>query len=74
MFSEKTISMGSTNITRKAFGQLSELNLTMDNVKSQFTDMLMSDIYANLAASHEVSDADKIKYRLIMAFLEGFVV
>jgi len=73
MYSENTLSFGSTNITKKAFGQLSELNLTLD-CGLEPCEALKNDIGRELAAALKVTDPKTIKYRHIMAWLEGFVV
>jgi len=71
---EKQISLGSTNITKKAFGQLSELNLFVDSVESEFVSQLRSDMAENCRVSKRMCDPHDIKYNPIKAFVEGFLV
>lgn len=74
LYSEKTISMGSANITKKAFNQLSELNFTIQRDHSSFVLQLLADVQQNLATATIVSDPRALRYNVIMAFLEGFLV
>ena len=74
VMNEGLISFGSTNITKKAFGQLSELNLFVKNTESQLRADLLSDIEKNREMSVRVSDFRRIKYNRVLAFLEGFLV
>ena len=74
VMNEKMISFGSTNITKKAFGQLSELNLFVKNTESQFRTDLLADIEKNREMSARVSNFGSIKYNRMLAFLEGFLV
>ena len=72
--SEKTISLGSTNITKKAFGQLDELNLFLNNDDSSFKQSLYESIAHDISISRKADDYKKIKYNRILAFFEGFLV
>lgn len=74
VMNEKIISFGSTNITKKAFGQLDELNLFIDNGPSAFRDALYESIVENSAYFTRVEEHKKIKYNRLLAFLEGFLV
>jgi len=74
MYSEKMLSMGSSNITKKAFEQLSELNLTVINDGSEFVCSVTRNVDGELTAAHFVGDYKDVKYRRLMAWLEGFVV
>lgn len=74
VMSEKLISFGSTNITRKAFAQLNELNLFVPNEDSAFQRELLRSIQEDLAESRRVTRAEEIPYNKLLAFLEGFVV
>lgn len=71
---EKTVSLGSTNITKKAFGQLSELNLFFERPESAFVTRLLENIEENHRISERVGDYRKIKYNRLLAFFEGFLV
>jgi cardiolipin synthase len=74
MINDEYISFGSTNITKKAFGQLSELNLFIKNVDSEFRRALMADIEKNYSAARRINDYKEIKYNRALAFFEGFLV
>ena len=74
VMSEKTISFGSTNITKKAFAQLDELNLFVPNEDSDFQREMLRSIQADLAESRRVTRTEEIPYNRLLAFLEGFVV
>ena len=74
VMSEKLISFGSTNITRKAFAQLDELNLFVPNVDSEFQRAMLCSVSSDLQESRRVSRAEEIPYNRLLAFLEGFVV
>lgn len=74
VINEKMISFGSTNITKKAFGQLDELNLQIENVACPLRDALFESIADNQALAHKITDDKEIKYNRFLAFLEGFLV
>ena len=74
MINDEYISFGSTNITKKAFGQLSELNLFVRNADSEFRRILAADIEKNYAAAREITSYKDIKYNRLLAFVEGFLV
>ena len=68
------ITFGSTNITKKAFKQLSELNLFIKNVESNIRNDLMKSIKENQSLSQEITSYKDIKYNKLMAFVEGVLV
>ena len=72
--SEKMISLGSTNITKKAFSQLSELNLFLKNGDDELASSLVGAMKENYALSKKVNDPKYIKYNPLKAFFEGFLV
>ena len=74
MMNENTISFGSTNITKKAFGQLSELNLFVPNGDFDFAEALRRSVAADVAEAAPVMDAKALRYRPLVAFLEGLLV
>ena len=74
VINDEYISFGSTNITKKAFGQLSELNLFIKNVDSDFRKTLAADVEKNYAAARRVNSYKEIKYNRLLAFFEGFLV
>lgn len=74
VMSEKEISFGSANITKKAFRQLSECNLTVKNDASSFCEAIRENERKNEEAAREVRDHREIRYRRLYAFLEGTLV
>jgi phosphatidylserine/phosphatidylglycerophosphate/cardiolipin synthase-like enzyme len=74
MISEKMISLGSTNITKKAFRQLDELNLFLENRPSAFCDALLASVRENHALARRVTSYKEIAYRRLYALLEGFFI
>ncbi len=72
--SEKTMSFGSTNITKKAFCQLSELNLFCKNCDVDFCHALAASMEEKYAEATEITDPKTIKYRPVLAFFEGMLV
>jgi phosphatidylserine/phosphatidylglycerophosphate/cardiolipin synthase-like enzyme len=71
---EKMVSFGSTNITKKAFCQLSELNLFLHNNGAALPTAILQNEKERMAEATRVSDYRKIRYNAPLAFLEGFVV
>ena len=71
---EKMLSLGSTNITKKAFSQLSELNLFSSLKENPLIPALDAAMKENYALSKHVSDYKTIKYNPLKAFIEGFLV
>ena len=74
ILTEKTLSFGSTNITKKAFAQLSELNLFLPRTDCPFVRDAEAYVRGIVEASKRVADAREIKYRRPIAFLEGLIV
>lgn len=70
---ENWVSFGSTNITKKAFGQLNELNLFLRRGSAAAED-LMADVAVNHGLSQRVEDWRKVRYNGLLAWLEGFLV
>jgi cardiolipin synthase len=71
---DSMISFGSTNITKKAFGQLDELNLFLKNNECDFKRALYKSIADDIGASQRVYDYKKVRYNRLLAFFEGFLV
>ena len=67
-------SLGSTNITKKAFAQLNELNLFVQKSDSGFDSALMKSICDDIQEARRVSRYQEIRYNPLVAFLEGFLV
>ena len=75
ILSEKAVSLGSTNITKKAFGQLDELNLALKMREDDpFTIALRASLARELAEAERPADYKKITYRPLVAFFEGLLV
>ena len=70
---EEWVSFGSTNITKKAFGQLSELNLFLPR-GSEAAQKLMQSVRENHALSRRIGSWRDVKYNRLLAWLEGFLV
>lgn len=70
---ERWVSFGSTNITKKAFGQLNELNLFLPR-GGDAAEKLMADVAANHGLSRRVDDWRQVRYNGLLAWLEGFLV
>jgi len=74
IITEDLISFGSTNITKKAFRQLDELNLFVKNEPSVFCNAVYADVERNLEMAQRITSHREVKYRRRVAFLEGFLV
>ncbi len=74
VLSEKEISLGSTNITKKAFCQLDELNLCIKNGESPLALALKEDLAFELAAAVRAHTPADVPYSRILSFFEGFLV
>ena len=68
------ISIGSTNITKKAFNQLDELNLFIKNIDSDLKDKLLASIKENINRSIKIKHYKEIKYNKTLASIERFLV
>ena len=73
VLSENVISLGSTNINKKAMNQLDEINLFVENCDSQFTNDLYQSVGENINISKKVKTKE-IKYNKFIAFMEGFLM
>ncbi len=72
--SEQTVSLGSTNLTKKAFEQLDELNLFVQGEGNAFSDAVRVSLANERKQSARIRSYKQLRYRPIMAFLEGFLV
>ena len=70
---EDWVSFGSCNITKKAFGQLDELNLFLHR-GGDTAETLMADVVKNHALSRRVENWREVRYNGFLAWLEGFLV
>jgi len=71
---ESWISFGSTNITKKAFRQLSELNLFVKNDESAFCKALRESVAENQHLSKQITDYKTISYNYILGWAEGLLL
>ena len=71
---EKTVSFGSANITKKAFSQLDELNFARSNTPDPFTAALAEVLRAELDGAKRIENEKEIKYRRLIALFEGLIV
>ena len=70
---EAVVSFGSTNINKKAFKQLDELNLFVENKDCKFVSNLFNSVFENISLSEKV-DKNDIKYSKVRAFIEGILM
>ena len=74
IIADDLISFGSTNITKKAFKQLNELNLCIYKYDCFFVNRLLTSINDNYQLSYKIKTYKDIKYNRLIAFFEGFFV
>lgn len=74
VLTEGAISFGSCNITKKAFGQLDELNLCIENSDAPLPLALRESLARELSAAAPVSTYRKIRYCPMIALAEGLLV
>lgn len=72
LMSEKALSLGSCNITKKAFHQLDELNLSVPNGASGFAESVRESVEDTFARSKPLSV--DVRYRPIVAAAESLLV
>ncbi len=70
---EKIISLGSTNINKKAFNQLDELNLFIEKSESAFCRKLFASCEENLSLARKVEKED-LKFSKFRAFFESIIM
>ena len=70
---EEWVSFGSTNITKKAFRQLDELNLFLPR-GGETAQQLVASVRESHALSRLVTDWRDVSYNRLLAWLEGFLV
>ena len=71
---DKYISLCSTNITKKAFTQLNELNLLVRKTGSELEQTLAASISDDIKEAQRVRRYQDIPYNRLIAFLERFFV
>lgn len=72
LMSENTISVGSCNITKKAFKTLDELNLTIENDGSDFAEAVGDSVRKSLNESEVFTE--NVKYNALVAALESIIM
>ncbi len=70
MMNESLITLGSSNITRKAFHQLDELNLFLPREASSFTDSLEESVDETFSAAHALDRSAYPSYHPFMTAVE----
>jgi phosphatidylserine/phosphatidylglycerophosphate/cardiolipin synthase-like enzyme len=71
---DKEISFGSTNITKKAFNQLSELNLFVENRDCPFCNQMWASIEHDINEAEKISLYKDVRYNKLYSLVEGFLV
>lgn len=71
---DKEISFGSTNITKKAFNQLSELNLFVGNIDCPFCNQMWASIEHDINEAEKISSYKNVRYNKLYSLVEGFLV
>jgi cardiolipin synthase len=71
---DNEISFGSTNITKKAFNQLSELNLFVNNIDCPFCTRVWTSIEHDIDESKRIASYKDVRYNKAFALVEGFLV
>ena len=70
IMSENEINIGSTNISKKAFNKLDEVNIRLENSGS-FAEALNESVDSNIASAHKI---DRISYPMIISMAEGLIM
>ena len=74
VLNDEYASLGSTNITKKAFGQLDELNLFVKRGGTEFDSALEKSIGHDIGEARRILNYKDVKYNRLLAFFEGFLV
>ena len=74
VLTEREISIGSCNITKKAFGQLDELNLAVKNGEDPFAAAIRKSLARELREATKIEHYRHIRYRRFLALAEGLLV
>ena len=74
VLNEKEISLGSCNMTKKAFRQLDELNLCVKNTDDPFPSAIRASLAREREAATPVTTYREIGYRRALALAEGLLV
>ena len=73
MISDSVITLGSTNINKKAFKQLSELNIFIKNEDTIRTALITS-VQENIALSQRIDFPEQLRYNKFNAICEGMLM
>lgn len=73
IYSEKTATFGSCNITKKAFNQLDELNVFIDSSMPIYEDIVNS-AEETIIESEVIEDWRTIKYNWFYSWIENMIV
>ena len=74
VMNDQYISFGSTNITKKAFHQLDELNLFVRQDDSDFVKALQNSVAEDIKTAKRICRYQDVQYNWLMAFAESFMV
>ncbi|MBE6910446.1 MAG: phosphatidylserine/phosphatidylglycerophosphate/cardiolipin synthase family protein [Ruminococcaceae bacterium] len=74
LMSEREITIGSCNISKKAFRQLDELNVFLPNDDGTFARAVRASVEETVALSHPVTDASALRYSRAVAALESLLM
>ena len=74
VMNDRYISFGSTNITKKAFHQLDELNLFVKQDDSAFVKAMQNSVAEDIGTARRVCRYQDVRYNRLMAFAESFMV
>ena len=74
VMNDRCISLGSTNITKKAFQQLDELNLFVKREDSAFVKALIRSVAEDIQSSKRICRFQDVSYDPVLAFVESFLV
>ena len=74
LLNEHSISFGSCNITKKAFRQLDELNLTIPNTDAPLPSALRASLAREMGEAIPVPSYRDISYRRLLALAEGLLI
>ncbi len=74
LMNEQTVTFGSSNITKKAFHQLDELNLFADSSWGTLYQEIRQQVERTIEEADVVTDVKELRYNWLLAWLEGFLV
>lgn len=74
LMSEKELSIGSCNVSKKAFRQLDELNVFLPNDGGAFAASVRESVKATIAEAQRVTDPAMLRHSALLARLESVLV